>query len=333
MNNVTLHTLSHYSDIPFISPIQITMLSQVLLYCADTGKTSKVNPMLYPAEVIAENFISDVKNKEMIQTTKSFFGKRKRIKDHCQWKGVKCRNATMTIAKWSNMGLVGSFAFQWCPQELGVLDASKNRLTGSLTLADLPREIMKSVSLEYNRMIGTIDFLNMPPCMQEFNIRGNQFHGSVEIDNVNANMFDISENKFSGSFDFRKLAETAIEIFNISDNEFSGTADFPKIEACYSMRQFSIRKNGFDGVIDISRLPLDSLELFDISENNFEGTVDLNWFGFARTFGLYHLDLSLNRLAVIGQEAIQVEHSFYFAQQGEEDAPVGPREIVVRVVG
>ena len=70
------------------------MFIATLLTADDSPSTAKVSPMLLPAEVYMERFVEPIGNKDLFQTKKArITGKKKKIKDVCNWAGVTAAKA------------------------------------------------------------------------------------------------------------------------------------------------------------------------------------------------------------------------------------------------
>ena len=313
------------------------MLSHILLHCADSSAPSKVNQMLYPLEVTAENFIADIVKKEHIQTTKSFFGKRRPIGDPCEWKRVTCKDSELREIKWSSLGLGGSFAMEWFPRTLESFFCNKNKITGALSLEHLP-ETLTFFEIAQNQLRGEIDFAHFPNHLRIFSIQQNQFTGSFNVQDIPNDALpeyiDISENQFTGSVNFAALPRS-LRTLNLSDNQLSGTLDLPALDECGALEQLVLRKSGFEGKLNLHEsVFLTRVRGFDISENGFTGEVHVENLVRNGVQRFWLFDISLNRFEVeIGDAAYENVVNFFSGQQGAPNAPRGPRKVKTRAGG
>ena len=285
----------------------------LLLACADTSKTSKVNPMLYPQETRLEKFFGDIETKRI--RTKRVFGTRKKIKAVCSWHGITCdASGEVEAIKWWDIRLNGQLDVAWFPHSVAVFMATSTSLKGTWDFAALSPKL-REFNVSINFLKGTLDVTVLPANLHIINLGGNLFSGSIDLSKLQSEVqdLDLSDNNFWGSIDLENLPQGLISL-NLSHNEFSGSADFFSLPP--NICNLSVRSNNLSGDILLERVP-QHMELFDISQNDFTGYVDLSTAPIFRNPEA-DVDISQNQLTVSGRDEVSVHHNF-IRQAGEHE--------------
>ncbi|KAI3441524.1 Protein kinase domain-containing protein [Psidium guajava] len=205
----------------------------------------------------------------------------------CEWDGVSCEYLSNSSTSFRVTKLILSdrslkgFVSQSLGRlsELKLLDLSHNYLKG-----DLPAELsllkkLKFVDLSHNMLSGRAwGALSGITSIQSLNISSNQFTGDLlELRNYpNLLVFNISNNSFSGSFNYRVCGSSnRIRALDLSMNHLVGGLD--GLEKCGpSLQQLHLDTNSLSGHLPESLYSMLSLEQLSISGNNFSGSLSAN---------------------------------------------------------
>ena len=249
------------------------MISALFVFSADSSKTAKVNPMLYPLEVRMENFIKNLADTSSFRTKRKVFGRIKKIKDVCKWKGVECNDSgEIHSIGWRSGDIGGSFDLEWFPHTITCFRCANTRISGKWDFALLPQSLTQ-LTLDNNTISGSICTADLPENLVRLGLDRNNFEGAVDLCAlpVTIEYFDLSRNELTGALDFAKLP-AGLTTLNLSHNKFSGSIDLSSLPE--KLMSFSLQSNELGGDLELAFLP-PQIILFDISENSFTGYIDL----------------------------------------------------------
>ena len=249
------------------------MFIAALLTADDTPSTAKVSPMLLPAEVYMERFVEPIGNKDLFQTKKArITGKKKKIKDVCNWAGVTCcESGAVKKVKWSRLSMGGSFDVQWFPLSVTVFECAFASLEGTWDFTGLP-DILEVLNLQHNSLTGCAALTSLPTSMLALLLKGNKFEGSVDLLALPPalEVLDLYSNRFVGSVDLTRLP-LSLRTLSLGSNMLTGSADCTQLPE--QLYELTLRQNQLHGSFSIDSLPA-GLRLCDISRNNFSGEID-----------------------------------------------------------
>ena len=98
--------------------------------------------------------------------------------------GIYARENRFTSIAWSSMDVIQT------------LDASCNRLQGSLRISEIPSSV-EQIDLSENTLSGTIDFERMPVGVKRFNVSHNSLTGTVRFGEYSPENIFMNDNSFT----------------------------------------------------------------------------------------------------------------------------------------
>ncbi|XP_060667913.1 receptor-like protein 34 [Ziziphus jujuba] len=170
------------------------------------------------------------------------------------------------------------------PNSTQFLSASKNNLTGQVSLSICRLKDLKILDLSHNNLAGKI-----PPCLGNISLsvldlRMNRFQGTIPSDlgtscTIPADFesgfrsLNLNGNQLEGSLPTSLLNCSGLEVFDVGNNRLHGI--FPHwVETLPDLKVFVLRSNSFHGPVRGSFKTnniFPQLKIFDISRNNFSG--------------------------------------------------------------
>ncbi|XP_057500656.1 cuscuta receptor 1-like [Actinidia eriantha] len=216
--------------------------------------------------------------------------------DCCQWKRVKCNNATGRVIQLSlnsifDLGDAYMNASMFLPfEELEGLDLSGNSLVGCLQnegfekLASLNK--LQILDLSENQFNNSI-LLNLGglTSLKTLRLRGNQLYEKIHIEEfrnlTNLQELDMSENSIDGFIThsgFERLSSmlAKLEVLNLDYNLLDESI-LPFLGVLSSLKTLSLQSNLLSGSINIGGFKklasLNKLEFLDLSFNQFNNRI------------------------------------------------------------
>ncbi|KAI3723101.1 hypothetical protein L2E82_34449 [Cichorium intybus] len=228
--------------------------------------------------------------------------------DPCSFKGVTCKNSTVSSIDLSNIDLSADFGLVSSSlltlPSLESFVAKNCNLTGTVSWRSRSQcsKVLTSVDLSVNKIAGSvsdISSLSACPKLQLLNFSKNlmEFNGVSKPIGLSLRVIDLSFNQISGpevmpwilSDGCGELVE-----FNVSSNNISGTVP-ESLKSCASLQVFDISKNNFSGVLPMDTLlNLSSLKTLMLAFNNFVGELPES---LSELTNLEKFDVSSNRLS------------------------------------
>ncbi|XVF87006.1 hypothetical protein PTKIN_Ptkin18bG0085900 [Pterospermum kingtungense] len=164
------------------------------------------------------------------------------------WKGVTCSGQRVTEIKLSNLGLSGSWGYNFQSlTSLKELDLSHNNFAGDISY-NIPQNLQR-LNLAYNQFTGSVPYaINSMTSLQYLNLAHNQLNQLSDMFAPLSSLstLDLSFNSFAGNLpeSFKNL--TSINGMYLENNQFTGTID---VLANLPLDHLYISNNHFTGWI------------------------------------------------------------------------------------
>ena len=145
------------------------------------------------------------------------------------------------------------FCYAKLPERIEILSLPEVVVGGDVDPKEWPADILR-IKIAFCEHTGAFDFARISRRVQELNIRGNHFMGSVKTQDMpnTLEILDMAENNFSGEFDFTSLPDS-LEVLDIQSNKFVREPDLSRLPE--KLRTIEASRNSFTGKIDLTRAP------------------------------------------------------------------------------
>ena len=246
-------------------------LYSIFLTAADTSYLGRVAKSSLSTQTLMEIFFAGIENREVI------CGSGEEPAEIEKWEGFEyCHEQPTNYTEkhfkiaWTGRKLVGSIDLQWLPLTLSSLQASRNKLGGSLNTNALPPSI-QVLDLCFNELSGEIDLRHLPAKIKALFLSKNQLSGSLNLEKLpqSIEVLYLACNHFSGSVCFRHLPASLQEL-SVGENDLFGMVDLTRLPV--TMNSLWLHSNYFEGKTDFSELP-ESLEKLYVSYTNLSGKI------------------------------------------------------------
>ena len=159
---------------------------------------------------------------------------------------------TLEVVYLKNNPIKG-FCYAKLPQRIEILSLPEVVVGGDVDPKEWPADILR-IKIAFCEHTGAFDFARISRRVQELNIRGNHFIGSVQTRDMPSTLtlLVMAENNFSGEFDFTTLPDS-LELLDIQNNNFEGEPDLSRLPE--KIQSIEASRNSFTGKIDLTRAP------------------------------------------------------------------------------
>ena len=197
-------------------------------------------------------------------------------KDVCEWGGVSCDIDGNVQGIWMNIydRSEGSIDLSYIPPHVTQMYIAGNvhgmQTRASIDVHMLP-ERLEQLGIELQQMVGTVDMTALPAKL--FNICENKCTGSFVLTSLPPGIEHIHarDNLFSGSLNFSSLPDKLVEI-QLDKNRFSGEFRIEKFPR--AMRRLTVSQNRLIGEAVIQKGKNFGDIMFSIDENFVTSVVD-----------------------------------------------------------